>query len=239
MNADQWRNNRLITPQGGQYVTVSATQKGDISVGNDIFQIDGTQPNFCLVAIVNDSTSETIPANFTTYNDFVLWVHRNTAVTVRNFSVLNSGTRNDYEILYLIENPESDIRIGAIEVKARNLPNGTTFGIKCQILRMDKSSVYNSSDPTSAQIAEAGNIPPNFSNYVQIYGRLPSGGTWPENAELETSFYINSVGNKNELMYEFGVEPDTVLKDVNSLNSIGAPGRLVRVGNCSTIFKLG
>lgn len=237
MNSDQWKNNKLKTPQNMEYVTVTTAKNGDIAVGNDILVVDGTQPNFCMVGIVNDSKEETVPNKFSTYNDFIMWVHGNRCVAVRNFSLTSSGVKNDYESLYFFTNPENKARLGSILVEASGLPKGTVFGLENTALGMKKESTFDPDSSITNQVTDSAFIEAGFQGYAKIYARLPQGQTWPVSASLITSFYISS--EANEEMVQFAQPAERVFLDRSRLNSLGsndAVGKLVKVGFCETKF---
>lgn len=235
MHPSQWRENKLFTPQGRDYIEIASQNKDDVIVGDDIFSLDGTKENYCIVGIVNDSTAETIPQNFTNYNDFCIWVRGTRSVSVRNFWLEDSGTYNDLENLYSIANPEQSARLGSILVTGYNLPRGTTFGLVNEALNMNKSMVFDPDDITKQTVSDSAYIPGGYSGYVKIYAKLPSGAVWPVNGRLETTFYI--AANNNEEMMQFALPVESIINDVRSLEKFGSPGRLVQVGNCQVMFK--
>ncbi len=67
----------MKTPAGDPFVKVSATSKGDVTVGVTPFVLDATASNrFCLVGIANTDRTETVPEDFRTYDEFVVWVRQ-------------------------------------------------------------------------------------------------------------------------------------------------------------------
>lgn len=237
MNTDLWKNNKLSTPKGKDYVKVDTKKNGDIVVGDDVFTVDGTKPNFCMVGIVNDSIEETLPNNFSTYNDFVVWVHSKRCVAVRNFSYLQSGTLNDYESLYSISNPEDESRLGALQLRAGGLPKGTVFGMSNEALQVNKSRIYDPNDPSTETVTDAFMMGANYSGYIKVYARLPAGIVWPPEAYLEISFLVSA--NVQEEMTQFAIPAQNILLETNVLNSFrkqSTTGTLVKVGECKTMF---
>lgn len=237
MNTDQWKNNKLKTPQNMEYTVVTTSKNGDIAVGNDIFVVDGTQPNFCMVGIVSSSKEETVPNKFNTYSDFTTWVHGNRCVAVRNFSLTSSGVKNDYESLYFFANPESKARLGSILVEASGLPKGTIFGLENTSLGMKKESTFDPDSLITKQVTDSAFIEAGFQGYVKIYARLPKGQVWPASASLTTSFFISA--DPQEEMIRFALPAKEVLLDISRLDTLGtnnAVGKLVKVGFCETKF---
>lgn len=97
MTPSVWRGNAMKTPAGDPFVKVSATSKGDVAVGVTPFVLDATASNrFCLVGIANTDRTETVPEDFRTYDEFVVWVHQNPGVCVRNLNVIGT-TKTNYE----------------------------------------------------------------------------------------------------------------------------------------------
>lgn len=238
MNTDKWKNNKLFTPKGKSYVKVTTRKNGDISVGDDVLVVDGRQPNFCMVGIVNDSEDETLPDVFRSYSAFVSWVHSERCVAVRNFSLECSGTRNDYEILYNFSNPESKPRLGSILIEASKLPKGTIYGLVNDAMGMNKSAVYDPDDEITKQVTDSAYLRASFDGYVRIYARVPDGAVWPADAVLETSFWISA--EDGEDMLQFAKPAENVLMNTASLmrcrESNRDPGRLVKVGACVTMY---
>lgn len=238
MNTDKWKNNKLFTPKGKSYVKVTTQKNSDISVGDDVLVVDGRQPNFCMVGIVNDSADETLPNVFDSYSAFVSWVHSERCVAVRNFSLEISGTSNDYEILYNFSNPENRFRLGSILIEASNLPKGTVYGLVNDAMGMNKSDIYDPDDENTKQVTDSAFLRASFDGYVKIYARVPAGAVWPADAVLETSFWISA--EDGEDMLRFAQPAENVLMNTDSLmrccENNGNPGRLVKVGSCVTMY---
>lgn len=237
MNTDQWKHNKLRTPNGKEYVTVTTAADGEIAVGDDILAVDGTKPYFCMIGIVNDSATETLPDTFSSYNDFVMWVHNERCVAVRNFSLQNSGQKYDYESLYHFTNPENMPRLGSILVEASGLPKGTVFGMVNTDVGMDKSTVFDPDNPAKRQVTDSAFLEGGFDGYVKIYARLPQGQVWPASASLITTFWISA--EEKEEMLQFARPVHQVFLDRSSLEGLNADnrcGRLVKVGFCETLY---
>jgi len=235
LNTNQWSKNPLRTPKGSTHVTVSTGKKDEISVGNDIFTLDGTKPNYCLIGIVNDSTVETLPDNFKTHNDFVMWIHKNPAVSARNFSLMKSGNRNDFEGMYVITNPESISRLGAVNVHAENLPDGTLFGLENKDLMLNKSTKFFAKDDRTHKVSDASDWPANYDGYIRVFAKLPTGAVWPSKARFTVTYYTNAI--LSEEMHIFGHMPEDIICNPAVLSTFQAPGKLVLIGECSTLFE--
>lgn len=236
MNTDQWKNNGLRTPHGKEYVMVTVAKKGEIAVGDDILVVDGTKPNFCMVGIVNDSDKETLPGKFSSYSDFVMWVHKERCVAVRNFSLVASGEKSEYESLYYITNPENRERLGCILVEASGLPKGTIIGLENKDMGINKSIVFDPDYAVRRQVTDSAFLEEGFKGYVKIYARLPKGQKWPADASIVTTFWVSA--EEKEEMLQFACPVNQVLMDRSSLDNmgIGAYGRLAKVGYCKTLY---
>jgi hypothetical protein len=234
LNSDQWRKNPLYTQKGDSYVTISSQKAGDIAIGNDIFVLDGTQKNYCIVGIVNDSTVETVPDNFKTIEDFILWVHTNPAVAARNFSLVKSGDKNDLEQIYNIDNTLTSATLCTVSVDAENVPDGTVFGLENTALKLDKSETFYAADELSHQVSDSSTWPANYKGYIRVYARLKNGETWPPDAKLIMNYYV--AVKIDEKIAAYGHDPETLIRDRKTLATISAPGKLVRVGECTLKF---
>jgi hypothetical protein len=244
MNTDQWKNNKLLTPNGDETVTFSTTALGGISVGSDIFQLDGTQDNYCIVGIINETASaETLPENFSNYDDFISWVHEHPAVAVRNFFVNNSGNVNNYEILLKVENPEGVPVSQMIQVEAENLPINSVFGISSSAVpELNKTETFTASGGNRQIMAAAASLPANFSGYVKIFAKAPNGSAWGDNARVMPSQWVTSTPEQN--MYQYGATLKGFALDSKALAFMervaqekNAPLKLVRVGDCDIHLK--
>jgi hypothetical protein len=235
MNTDQWSSNKLFAPKGSGYVTLIASDKNEISVADDLFSMNGSMSDFCLVGIINTDKSETLPQNFNSYNDFIMWVHSNTGVSVRNLAVDASGTRNDKEYLYNIYNPESVVRSGLVVVKANKLPNGTVYGIKNESLGINVFKTYDNNNPISKEVSTSVTLPDNYQGYVKTYAKVSLGQTWPQDGEVNTEFYI--VSYASEEMEKFGQVVNEIILSKEERTLFANSGRLVRIGSCGFTFK--
>ena len=237
MNTDQWKDNKLRTPDGKEYVIVTSTENGEIAVGDGVLVVDGTKPHFCMVGIVNDSEQETLPNRFSSYDDFVMRVHSERCVAVRNFSLQNSGQKYDYESLYYFTNPESRARLGTILVEASGLPKRTVFGLVNKDIGMDKWTEFDPDNPAKRQVTDSAFLEEGFNGYVKIYARLPQGQVWPVSASLVTTFWISA--DEKEKMLQFARPVHQVLLNRSAFESLdrsNGNGRLVKVGFCETLY---
>jgi hypothetical protein len=234
LNSDQWSKNPLSTPKGSAYVAVSAQSAGQISVGSDCFSLDGTQENYCIVGIANDSVSENVPTKFKSLNDFVVWVHTNPGVAARNFSLIASGTKNDWESLYFIGNPGDNPVLGAVSADAAGLPDGTVFGLENTDLRLSNSGVYYAKDEYSHTVACSSMWPAHYDGYVRAYAKLPAGTVWPTNASISVTYYV--AARLNEKMAAYGRDPEEVVRIRSVREAFTAPGKLVLIGECTAKF---
>ena len=233
MTPSVWRGNAMKTPAGDPFVKVSATSKGDVAVGVTPFVLDATASNrFCLVGIANTDRTETVPEDFRTYDEFVVWVHQNPGVCVRNLNVIGT-TKTNYEQLDGLKNPEDTPRHAAFYLTATNVPVGTTIGMQCEPAKLEASVVTSSETETLSAAVPA--VPPHFDGFVRVWAVLPpSEPSWPDDARLDLDYGVEMAPSMQS--HQWGVHPREVLcaADASLFNSVF---RLVMVGSCGTIFK--
>lgn len=233
MTPSVWRSNGMKTPAGDPFVKVSAPRKDDIAVGVTPFLLDATASDrFCLVGIANTDRAETVPEDFQTYNDFLVWVHQNPGVCVRNLNVISS-TRTSFEQLDGLKNPEGTPRHAAFYLTATNVPIGTTIGMQCAPAKLDASMV-TASDPEILSAAVPA-VPAYFDGYVRVWAALPSSvHAWPDDARLDLDYGVEMAPTMES--HQWGVHPRDVLC-ASDANTFDSAFRLVMVGTCGTIFK--
>ena len=84
-----------------------------------------------------------MPEDFRTYDEFVVWIHQNPGVCVRNLNVIGT-TKTNYEQLDGLKNPEDKPRHAAFYLTATNVPVGTTIGMQCEPAKLEASVVTSS-----------------------------------------------------------------------------------------------
>lgn len=233
MTPSVWRGNAMKTPAGDSFVKVSAPHKDDIAVGVTPFLLDATASDrFCLVGIANTDSTETVPEDFRTYDDFVVWVHQNPGVCVRNLNVISTA-KTSFEQLDGLKNPEGTPRHAAFYLTATNVPIGTTIGMQCEPAKLNASMV-TSTDPEILSAAVPA-VPPYFDGFVRVWATLPlSEPSWPDDARLDLDYGVEMAPSMQS--HQWGIHPHDVLcaSDASLFN---AAFRLVMVGACGTVFK--
>lgn len=233
MTPSVWRGNAMKTPAGDPYVKVSAPRKDDIAVGVTPFLLDATASDrFCLVGIANTDRTETVPEDFRTYNDFIVWVHQNPGVCVRNLNIIGS-MKTSFEQLDGLKNPEGTPRHAAFYLSATNVPVGTTIGMQCAPAKLDASMV-TASDPEILSAAVPA-VPAYFDGFVRVWAALPpSEPSWPDDARLDLDYGVEMAPSMES--HQWGARPHDVLC-ASDANTFDSTFRLVMVGTCGTIFK--
>jgi hypothetical protein len=232
MNPSIWKDNKLKTAGGQSYVTLDSVQPDQIVVANDYLILDGLSSNlFCVVGITSSSTDPALPPDFSTYSAFVNWIHQNQNICVRNLCLCRSFPDRQYERLDFFENPEDHDVLVAIKVSATdNLPSGTTFGVQCDPMGINKSQTVDQGRILTA----SGMCPEGFQGNVLTYGSLPSGSTWPSGGGLLTEIYVGR--EENDIAAQYAVDWDSFPIKPHELTGLSSNGILIRVGDCSTEF---
>lgn len=235
MQPSLWKNNLLPTVGGNRSLMVHSVQPGEIVTGNDIFRLSGLDSDiFCLVGIVSDSPTPTVPeSDFKSYNDYIIWIRNNQAVCARNLSTL-STTKRHYESLHDISNPEDEEREVFIRVKASdNLPAGTLFGVCSDTLGFQEERIINASGRNEFVVLT--HLPPKYRTWISSYASLPSGiSEWPAGGTIEVGFYVTMEPQQQAFRFSapaanFGI------RNIKPMNATPMH-RLVQLGCCSTVF---
>jgi hypothetical protein len=232
MSPEIWKNNSVHTADGRDYIDISSASQGEITVGDDVFILDGTKNDgFCLVAIIADTPDKTIPDNFTSYDDFNYWLISNHAVAIRNLNVIYNYKKYDYERLDSLTNPESQDVITAFKLTAKNLPENTICGMSCDPIGLKKEG---NSHGDYTEILDAAIMPKNFNGYVLTYIKLPNQSILPDDAELSIEYWTEvTPGDK---CYTYATDPVTLGITSNTIK-FSPSGKLMLTGSCSTLFK--
>jgi hypothetical protein len=113
-----------------------------------------------------------------------------------------------------------------------SLPAGTTFGVVCAPLGIDaRWDVSQGRTQTTSGIT-----PPGFDGSVTSWASLPSGATrWPAGARLDTTVYVGVPNDAPAAVYAAPL--DELRLDANAAKDLAPNARLVRLGNCATVFS--
>lgn len=227
-----WKNNRLSTRSGQNYVTLDTLQPGQVGVGNDYFLLSGLRTNlFCLVGVASDSPNPAIPDGFATYGDYILWARQNRNICGRNLTLAHDFPDRQYERLDEFSNPENqDVPTLFMATASDNLPSGTTFGVVCAPLNVNKSQRVDDGRVLTA----SGMSPGGFNGTVTTYCSLPPGQPWPRGASIQIKVYVGVDQAHPASAYAadwnlLGVQPYEV-------PGLSADGKLVQLGTCGTAF---
>lgn len=231
MKPSIWKNNKLSTHDGQNYVGLPSTAPGQIAVGDKSFLLDGiASSNFCLIGIASPLQNPNVPDDFSTYEAYVVWVRSNQNICGRNLRTLHDFPNRTYEQLDAFSNPEAQSVPTLFQTTfAGPAPAGSTFGITCAPLGIN--TTWNiSSGPTQTSSAMT---PANFSGNVTTWATIP-GGTWPSGASITTVVYVGVGANSVAAMYR---ETEWEALDGKAPESPD-PERphLVQLGSCTTVF---
>jgi hypothetical protein len=233
MTPSIWRNNPLSTVDGATSLPLQATvPSGGIGVGQGNFVLDAISSNlFCCVGIASPTPQPTIPADFSTYGDYVVWVRTNQNTCGRNITQVQDYPNRIFERLDSFSNPSQTDAVPTLFQVAVNgdLPADSVFGLECAPLNV--STNWNIS---AGKVQTASGItPPNFNGTVTTWAQLPTGATWPPNTSIETTVYVGIPSEHRAAAFATPVEELGIRRDrVAGLGN----GVLVRVGNCLTSF---
>lgn len=237
MQPSLWSKTPLTTTKNNFYIRVNSSTPGEILVEDEMFLLSGLKNNlFCMMGIVSDSPTPTIPdKDFSSYDDFIYWLRTNQAVCARNLNKEPNCIEKNYERLDHFSNPEKQPVEVYFRVEASNMYDKTVFGIICDPLKIGKEWVYDSSS-SSNKYSVLGDVPADFSGYISVYAILPAGySVWPDKAEISI-IPLTAMVPQNK-SYCFGMDP--VRSEVNHklLRSMTPVHRLVQLGCCTSVFS--
>lgn len=235
MQPSLWRDNPLVTAKGKNRIELQSSTPGEIVTGNDVFLLSGLKNrNFCMMGIVSDSPTPTLPeSDFRSYDDFIYWFRSNQAVCARNLSRCPSTERH-YEELYFVQNPENTEKELFVRVAAPiNVPEGTTYGIHCAPLGVQKEQKTKSGEQNV--FVEIVSLPPKFEGHLVSYGSLPSGySEWPTLEKVEVSIFVQM--EPHHKSFRFGAPAEYFGVRRPATRGIVPFHKLVQLGCCSIVF---
>ena len=253
MDPRKWENNRVPTVRGNNYSTISKVNPGQIAATDDYFLFNAQKynGNCCFVC---SAGSEKNPdySWINTRDKYFNWVANNPNVATRNMVTSYNYTIKQFEDLLNISNNYDDEAAVIFEVSAFNLPNGTTYGIKCDTLNINKSVKYDSNTPSSQKFLDNAYLPANYDNYISLYGELPSGVTkWPNEAYITVAArvaFTSSIANDTSsfvhkiLTYKYDTEifSKKLIKPLTEKPTANFSSGIVlgvSLGECGHIYK--
>lgn len=190
-NPANWEKNRVQTVNGRNYSELGVIEPGKVAVTNDYFRYEPkTHSGRCCFVGTVGSEKNPDYKDINTWQKYVNWLDTNPGVATRNMIVSRNYQVKDFEDLVNIGNIGQKAAMLFV-VKGQNLPDKTTFGIKCDAIpKLSQEQVYLSSDEDSHEFMLTVYIPANFDNYLTVYGILSSGHEWPDNAVILVSSSI-------------------------------------------------
>lgn len=233
MTPSIWRNNRLSTFAGNNAVALPPLASGAIGVGSEPFLLsDLSSHDFCMIGMASQGPNPTIPPDFTTYDAYIQWVRTNQNVCGNNLTVRSDFASRQWDRLDSLVNPEgSDVLTAFRTTASSDVPAGTTFGVQCDPLSVNKSQNVND----GRVLAASGMMPAGFNGLVTTFGSLPSGVTeWRGTIQTET--YI--ARESDSAVARFAVDLAALGEHVRAEPLIaGHGGVLVLLGSVGTLFE--
>ncbi|OEV03898.1 hypothetical protein [Streptomyces oceani] len=235
LRPSEWSGNPLRTDSGATSVALPpAVAPGEVGVGRDHFRINAIDSDlFCCVAMVSPTQHPTIPTDFATYSAYILWARNNQNVCGRNLNLVRDYANRSFERIDTFSNPSTTDEVPTlfqVEVSTE-LPDGATFGLQCVPLGVSTNwRVGDARKRTASGITPAG-----FNGTVTTWVRLPAGTTWPPGASVDTSVWVGMEADDPAAAFATPLEELGVTRE----EVVGLPesGRLVRLGNCETLFE--
>lgn len=237
LNTNLWSQNPLLTANGKSYSTLNATPSQGIVVGNDVLFLNALSSNlFCLIGIASQKQPPNIPAPFTSYDDYLMWVRMNQNVCGNNLTIAQNYPNQQYSRLDSLSNPENQSVpvLFVISVVGGTLPPGSTFGVTCAPLNVNSSWNISQGPVQTASSM----MPAKFSGYVTTWGSLPAGqNTWPNGVTIQNETYIGREAGSPSAIFatpfeQIGVRPADV-------EGLATGGVLVLIGSTGTYFTTG
>ncbi|KRV47894.1 hypothetical protein AQ490_05935 [Wenjunlia vitaminophila] len=229
-----WSGHPLRTASGATSVALPPTvAPGAVGVGQDYFLLDAISSNeFCCVGMVSETPHPTIPADFPSYDAYILWVRQNQNVCGRNLNLVRDYPNRAFERLDTFSNPSSSEHVPTLfEVTVSGaLPAGSRFGIQCVALGIS-TNWPTSEGPVQT---ESTMTPPSFDGAVTTWALLPTGAAWPRGASVDTTVWVGIRPESQAAAYHTPLERLGVSR--TAVEGLGDAGVLVRLGNSGTVF---
>ncbi len=229
-----WKDYKLKTQSGVDYVTVDPVQSGQVAVGNDYFILDALQSNyFCVVGIASQTPDPALPGSFSNYDDYWNWIRNNQNICGRNLNTIQDFPDRQFERLDEFQNPENEPVPILIQLTASGpLPGGTIFGVTCAPCDINKEQAVSQGTILTA----SGMVPANFSGNVTTFASLPSGTTsWPDGANISTKLYVGQDADSEAAKYATPLEEIGVSREELAEHHT-ENGVLVLLGSTATAF---
>lgn len=253
MDPRKWEKNRVKTVRGNNYATIANADAGQIVATEEYFLFNAQKfgGNSCFVCTAGAEKNPDY-SWINTLDKYFDWVADNPNVATRNMVTSFQYTVKQFEDLLNISNNYPDEAAVIFEVSAFNLPAGTTYGIRCDSLNVNKSVKYDPNTPSTHKFLDNTYMPPYYDNYVSFFGELPSGSSnWPVDAYITvaarvaftsaaandpTSFVhkLKAVRYDPELFAQKAVRPLTANPTAHFTSGVvlGVP-----LGECGHIYK--
>lgn len=217
LNPAVWKNQKLLTAEGEDFVQTGLIRPGEVGVTLKPFVFNAEAcRNYCHVGYVLDGPGEPdIPDGFSDFNGYVNWVHGHMNVCMRNF-VIVSGVRYFLENACEFSNPYGVDCSGLFDLKMiGRFPAGTRIEFQCLQLGIDQEKVLEE-DVTEYTWPLSAFIPANTVGVATYRIALPEGQEGEPGAYAALQFYV--------------------VPERRGMNAAGPP-RLIKVGQCTVAFE--
>jgi hypothetical protein len=228
-----WKSNPLTTTSGNTFVALpTVVQPGAVGVGQDCFMLDAIASNlFCMVGIASPTQQPALPPDFSSYSAYLQWVSNNQNVCGRNLNLVRDYANRSFQRLDSFSNPSPTDTVPTLfqVTVTGNLPAATQFGLTCAPLGISTSWTYSTPVQTTS-----GRTPPSFNGTVETWATLPGSAQWPAGASINTEVFVGVQADDPVAYMATPLERLGVAHE--DVEGLGATGRLVRLGNCETLF---
>lgn len=190
-----WSENTLLTSQGADHVTVSASSANQIVVSNDPFTWVPQQisnDHYCMVARVSTEANPNPVPQTGDINDFAHWISTNGGWAWRNVTVVTAGAPT---FTRTMNYTQGDLA-GTMQfvLQCQNVPVGAKVGFSCgtpgptPLINLPPTTVTNGS---SFVIGMVSNVPANFISNIS-YSYWANGNNPPPGFQISlmVTYYV-------------------------------------------------
>lgn len=233
LNTSEWITNKLKTAEGVDYVQTDVIQPGEIGVGKVPFVFNAlSDHNYCHIGYVLDSPNEPdIPSDFKDYEEYSTWLHGNTNICMRNFTLID-GPRYYLENSCGYSNPKNQDISGIFEFQlGGKFPANTEIVFISKQLGIEKKIVLEKDITQYSDVIKAV-IPSNSIGVVILKVSLPLGYEGEKGAYAALLFYV--IGNGKKLLHPKNQELSVINISPMFKEQYGS---LIKVGQCTVAFN--
>ncbi|MBF0167451.1 MAG: hypothetical protein HQL45_07435 [Alphaproteobacteria bacterium] len=235
LTPNTWINKAMTTGGGQNFVAlpqVPAPQPTapSISVATTPFMWQPPTDNkhYCAIGqVITQSHPNNIPASFSKWDDFVMWVRNNQNICWRNLSIVNNLPNPQWDQPIPFNNITSQQSPIMFIATCTNLPIGSTVTLKCDALSINVSNTITN---VQQYVYGPGMCPGGFAGYLETMVFLPSGKPW--SGSISTAYYVGVDSDSAASRFALDLRCHAVDPQALSLGN----GNLIEAGNCSFVF---